>query len=93
MYFSICNNFERTLYVVVWVNSDELYRNIDKRKVSRHNFSLEVMKRVFLLFCFINPLQGRSSKKGLCIPPGENFHCGDLAAFKNVRCVFIVISS
>ena len=30
-------------------------------------------------------LQGKSVKKGLCIPPGENFHCGDLAAFGNVR--------
>jgi len=42
------------------------------------------MKKTFLLFCFVNTLRGRSSKKGLCIPPGENFHCGDLAAFKNV---------
>ena len=45
------------------------------------------MKRTFLLFCFLNTLLGKSSKKGLCIPPGENFHCGDLAAFKNVRWV------
>jgi len=25
-----------------------------------------------------------SEKKGLCIPPGENFHCGDLEAFPRV---------
>ena len=31
----------------------------------------------------------KSAKKGVCIPPGENFFCGDLAAFKNVRYVYI----
>ena len=31
----------------------------------------------------------KSAKKGVCIPPGENFFCGDLAAFKNVRFVYI----
>ena len=25
-----------------------------------------------------------SKKKGLCIPPGKNFHCGDLEAFSHV---------
>ena len=50
-------------------------------------FPLEMMKRAFLLFYFLSTLQGKSSKKGLCIPPGENFHCGDLGAFKNVRWV------
>ena len=24
----------------------------------------------------------KSSKKGVCIPPGDRFHCGDLAAFR-----------
>ena len=38
-----------------------------------------------LLSCLVSGLQGKSVKKGLCIPPGENFHCGDLAAFSNVR--------
>ena len=30
-------------------------------------------------------VEAKSSKKGVCIPPGEKFHCGDLAALHNVR--------
>ena len=35
---------------------------------------------VLVHFC-----ESKSAKKGVCIPPGTNFHCGDLAAFNNVR--------
>ena len=42
---------------------------------------------IFFLGIFVGIIQGKSSKKGLCIPPGTNFHCGDLAAFDNVRFV------
>ena len=34
---------------------------------------------------FLGNITGKSDKKGVCIPPGEHFHCGDLAAFHNVR--------
>ena len=42
---------------------------------------------IFFVGIFVGIIQGKSSKKGLCIPPGTNFHCGDLAAFDNVRFV------
>ena len=42
---------------------------------------------IFFLGIFVGIIQGKSSKKGLCIPPGTNFHCGDLAAFDNVSFV------
>ena len=40
---------------------------------------------ICLLGILLGGIQGKSSKKGLCIPPGTNFHCGDLSAFDNVR--------
>jgi hypothetical protein len=40
---------------------------------------------VFLTFFIaINNADAASGKKGLCIPPGTNFHCGDLEAFSRV---------
>jgi len=36
---------------------------------------------VLLLFPFS---EAKSAKKGVCIPPGTSFQCGDLAAFSNV---------
>jgi len=36
-----------------------------------------------VLLCLAH-LTSASPKKGLCIPPGENFHCGDLEAFSSV---------
>jgi len=38
---------------------------------------------LLLLVVVVGSVAGEepSFKKGLCIPPGENFHCGDLAAF------------
>ena len=45
-----------------------------------------------LMSCLVWCVQGKSAKKGLCIPPGKNFHCGDLAAFSNVRLVLGWIS-
>ena len=38
-----------------------------------------------VILSILTSLNGKSSKKGLCIPPGTNFHCGDLAAFDDVR--------
>merc|ERR1712098_129983 len=37
----------------------------------------------FLIFCAWPQVKAleRSSKKGLCIPPGKNFYCGDLTKF------------
>ena len=45
-----------------------------------------------LAFCIIfiallDISAAKSAKKGVCIPPGTNFHCGDLAAFTNARLV------
>merc|ERR1712241_486130 len=37
-----------------------------------------------LVLSLVTRLEGKSAKKGLCIPPGDNFHCGDLGAFNNV---------
>jgi len=45
-------------------------------------YSMLLLKSFLFLQIFLL-LEGKSSKKGLCIPPGTNFHCGDLAAFKN----------
>ena len=45
-----------------------------------------VLKQFVLLSCLVCTLYG-SPKKGLCIPPGDNFHCGDIEAFDNVRLV------
>jgi len=42
-----------------------------------------VLKQFVLLSCLVCTLYG-SPKKGLCIPPGDNFHCGDIEAFDNV---------
>jgi len=36
------------------------------------------------LLSILSLVSTRSSKKGLCVPPGTNFHCGDLAPFTNV---------
>ena len=43
-----------------------------------------------LMGVLVGSIHGKSSKKGLCIPPGTNFHCGDLAAFDNVRYLFSI---
>ena len=52
------------------------------------------MNKLVATLCLMGVLagsiQGKSSKKGLCIPPGTNFHCGDLAAFDNVRYLFSI---
>ena len=51
----------------------------------------QIMKRkytTFLLCVLVHiarVVEAKSSKKGVCIPPGEKFHCGDLAALHNVR--------
>ena len=45
---------------------------------------------ICLMGMLLGGIQGKSSKKGLCIPPGTNFHCGDLAAFDNVRYLFSI---
>jgi len=37
-----------------------------------------------LATCQEEEAANRSKKKGLCIPPGETFHCGDLDAFPRV---------
>jgi len=39
---------------------------------------------LFILSLLNTSTFSKSAKKGLCIPPGENFHCGDLSAFSNV---------
>jgi len=39
---------------------------------------------ILTLFILNTTTFGKSVKKGLCIPPGEDFHCGDLHAFSNV---------
>ena len=44
---------------------------------------------IFFIGISVGSIQGKSSKKGLCIPPGTNFHCGDLAAFDNVRYLLV----
>ena len=44
---------------------------------------------ICLLGILLGGIQGKSSKKGLCIPPGTNFHCGDLSAFDNVRYLLV----
>jgi len=41
-------------------------------------------RAIILLGILTGFIEGKSKKKGLCIPPGTNFHCGDLAAFNNV---------
>ena len=40
---------------------------------------------LLIVFLSVITCEGGSSKKGVCIPPGTNFHCGDLAAFNNTR--------
>ena len=44
---------------------------------------------LLILFLSVISCEGGSSKKGVCIPPGTNFHCGDLSAFNNIRKVKI----
>jgi len=42
---------------------------------------------LLLLFVVVTPrsvTETRSNKKGVCIPPGERFHCGDLEAFSRI---------
>ena len=39
---------------------------------------------IFSLFLVL-AFQAKSGKKGLCIPPGTNFHCRDLSAFTDAR--------
>ena len=46
-------------------------------------------RAIILLGILTGFIEGKSKKKGLCIPPGTNFHCGDLAAFNNVRYIDI----
>ena len=53
--------------------------------------SVMFLKSSLVVFSVLGTLNGKSPKKGLCIPPGENFHCGDLAAFNNVRLGFICL--
>ena len=52
-----------------------------------------MMNKLPAILCFIGiyleSSQAKSTKKGLCIPPGTNFHCGDLAAFDNVRYLLV----
>ena len=48
------------------------------------------MKEIFVLVSLVSTVYG-SAKKGLCIPPGTNFHCGDLAAFHNARWVSVSV--
>jgi len=45
-----------------------------------------ILVLALFLLSAVGSCQGanRSKKKGLCIPPGENFHCGDLEAFPRV---------
>ena len=66
-------------------------RNYESFKESTNISKLTIVmnpKSALLFFSLlVTTLQGKSSKKGLCIPPGDNFHCGDLAAFTNVRWV------
>ena len=38
-----------------------------------------------LLLPLLTGVMAVSSKKGVCVPPGTNFHCGDLSPFTNVR--------
>ena len=45
---------------------------------------------LFILYISLNICEGGSTKKGVCIPPGTNFHCGDLAALSNIRRVYIL---
>ena len=45
---------------------------------------------LLIVFLSVITCGGGSSKKGVCIPPGTNFHCGDLAAFNNTRKVLFV---
>merc|ERR1712110_562824 len=44
----------------------------------------KLVAAIFFFGISVGSIRGKSSKKGLCIPPGTNFHCGDLAAFDNV---------
>ena len=46
-------------------------------------------KSTFLAFLLVTAVRTQSSKKGVCVPPGTNFHCGDLAPFTNVRYIVI----
>lgn len=39
---------------------------------------------VFIVL-ILGAVKAQSPKKGLCVPPGTNFHCGDLSPFTNVR--------
>ena len=63
------------------------YLQYSEVRVYGKNFVLTMLylRGTFLVYCLLSPVLGSSSKKGLCIPPGDNFHCGDLAAFTNVR--------
>ena len=44
-----------------------------------------IFQSCFVLAILVHFCESKSAKKGVCIPPGTNFHCGDLAAFNNVR--------
>jgi len=43
-----------------------------------------ILKEIFVAVSLVSTVSGLSGKKGLCVPPGDNFHCGDIAAFNNV---------
>ena len=47
-----------------------------------HSYSTVLV--VLTFFISITNANAASGKKGLCIPPGKNFHCGDLEAFSRV---------
>ena len=49
------------------------------------NFNMWIFKSCFVFAILIYFCKSKSAKKGVCIPPGTNFHCGDLAAFNNIR--------
>ena len=53
---------------------------VQKYKMKTSSILFELLLALLML-----KIEAKSSKKGVCIPPGTNFHCGDLAKFHNAR--------
>ena len=58
---------------------------VNKSKMNTFSLLFELILALSIL-----KIEAKSSKKGVCIPPGTKFHCGDLAQFHNARYIFEV---
>ena len=56
---------------------------VNKSKMNTFSLLFELILALSML-----KIEAKSSKKGVCIPPGTNFHCRDLAQLHNARYIY-----